>query len=466
MSAQLSAGLSPGSSQEPPPIFTKAYKRYALGILTLVNTLNYLDGFVIVLLLQPIKEDLHLSDTQLGFVTGAAFALFYATLGIPIARWSDRGNRSTITAVAIGLWSLTVMSSLLVRNFTQLVLARVAAGVGESGCMPPTYSLLGEYFPGPAERARAMSVYWLASPLSSVIGFVAGGWMYQRYGWRMTFFLIGLPGLLIAILVKGTVAEPRRQTNHSQGGNHRLPRLIDVLSTLWRQGSSRHLALAIILLWTMGSGMTPWYAAFMIRSHGITTTEAGNWLGPIFGLSGLVGILCGGYVASRWFARDEGAQMRISAVMIALLVPFFALFLLLPKTHQALLALVPLVVVNGFFIGPAFTLMQRLVADEMRATTLSVVMLFANLVGGGVGPQIVGILSDTLHPKFGADSLRYAMLALSFVALWSAYHFWHVGKTVHKDLSDLAGHPNSTDAAALPEISARSVGLAKEPPCC
>jgi predicted MFS family arabinose efflux permease len=416
---------------------SRAYKRYVLFVLTLVNTLNYLDGFVIVLLLQPIKEDLHLSDTQLGFVTGAAFALFYATLGVPIARWSDRGNRSTITAVAIGLWSLTVMSSLFVRNYIQLVLARVAAGVGESGCMPPTYSLLGEYYPEPAERARAMSIYWLASPLSSVIGFVAGGWMQQRYGWRMTFFLIGIPGVLIALLIKGTIAEPRVHASRPLEAPRRLPRMTAVLATLWRQRSSRHLALAIVLLWTMGSGMTPWYAAFMIRSHGMTTAEAGDWLGLIFGVSGLGGILAGGYIAGRWFAHDERAQMRVSALMIAALVPFFALFLLLPHKQEALLALAPLVAVNGFFIGPSFTLMQRLVIDEMRATTLALVMLFSNLIGAGIGPQVVGVLSDMFHPRFGDDSLRYAMLALSFVALWSAYHFWRVGETVGDDLARL-----------------------------
>jgi MFS family permease len=147
-------------------MFGQSYKRYVLATLTLVNTLNYLDGVVMVLLLEPIKQDLHLSDTELGFLTGIAFALFYSTLGLPIARWADRGNRSTIASLSIGLWGATVMSAFLVTNFAQFALVRVAAGIGESGCMPPTYSLVGDYFPGTTERTRAMTVYWLSGGCS------------------------------------------------------------------------------------------------------------------------------------------------------------------------------------------------------------------------------------------------------------------------------------------------------------
>jgi len=192
------------------------------------------------------------------------------------------------------------------------------------------------------------------------------------------------------------------------------------------------------LLFTLGLGLSPWYAAFMVRSHGMGTAELGVWLGLIFGVSGIVGVLLGGYVAGGWFAQNERSQMRLSALMIASLLPCFILFLLLPEKHQALIALMPLVVVFNFVLGPAFALMQRLVADEMRATTMAVVMLIANLIGMGIGPQFVGILSDLLRPRLGNDSLRYAMLAASLVALWSAYHFWQVGRTVKEDLAAVA----------------------------
>jgi predicted MFS family arabinose efflux permease len=417
----------------------KLYRRYVLGVLTLVFALNFLDRNLLSLLLQPIKEDLNLSDTQLGFLTGISFAMFYAALGLPIARWADRGNRVTITSVAIAVWGVTVMSCLFVTNFAQLMLARIAAGVGESGCMPPTYSLVGDYFPAPGSRTRAMAIYMMAGPLSALISFIAGGWLSEIYGWRITFFVAGIPGLLVACLVKMTISEPRMQVNHLLGGpQRRFLHISDLIRTLWDQKSSRHLIVAIILIFTMGFGMNPWYAAFMMRSHGMRTAEVGVWLGLIFGIGGVAGNVLGGYVAGRWFAHDEQRQMRWSAVMIASLVPFFVLFLFLPEKHQALAVLLPLLVVFNFFLGPTFALMQRLVVDEMRATTLALVMLLANLIGMGIGPQLVGLLSDLLMPALGVDSLRYAMLAVSFVALWAAYHFWQVGRTVKEDLVEVA----------------------------
>ena len=416
-------------------MFSESYRRYVLGTLTLVYTLNFLDRGLIILLLQPIKEDLRLSDSQLGFVTGIAFALFYATLGLPIARWADRGNRVTITSIAIGLWGVTVMVCLFVSNFVQLVLARIAAAVGESGCMPPTYSLLGDYFPGAAERARAMAIYWLASPFALIISLMGGGWLNERYGWRVTFFIMGIPALLVAVLVKMTIIEPRVHTVRGVAPERQLPRMTEVLATLWRQQSTRHLSLAIILFFLMAFGLAPWYAAFMMRSHGMGTAELGVWLGLIFGFGGIAGIWGGGYMSGRWLAHDERGQMRFSAITIASLVPSVGLFVLLPNKYAALIALVPLMIGLGFFVGPTFALLQRLVVDEMRATTMAVVMLLANLIGMGIGPQVVGLVSDLLMPVMGSDSLRYALLTISFVALWAAYHFWRVGRTVKEDLS-------------------------------
>jgi predicted MFS family arabinose efflux permease len=416
-------------------MFSEVYKRYVLGALTLVYALNYLDRGLMLLLLQPIKDDLHLSDTQLGLLTGLAFGLFYATLGLPMARWADRGNRPTITALAIAVWGATVMSCVFVANFIQLVLARVAAAIGEAGCMPATYSLLGDYFPAPPERARAMSIYWLASPLAALASFIFGGWLNDHYGWRTAFLVMGLPALPVALLVKATISEPRTRAVVSDPPNRPLPKMRDVLGVLWRQRSCRHLSIVIVLLFTMWQGLGPWFAAFMIRSHGMGTTALGVWLGLIFGIGGISGTLLGGIVASRWFANDERGQMRFSAWMTALLVPCIVVFLLVPRKEEALIALVPLIVVGNVFLGPSFALLQRLVADEMRATTLAVVMLFANLIGMGVGPQLVGILSDLLRSSLGSNSLRVAMLSMSLAALWAAFEFRLIGGTIREDLA-------------------------------
>jgi predicted MFS family arabinose efflux permease len=399
-----------------------------------VFTLNLVDRGLIALLLQPIKEDLGLSDTQLGFLTGIAFGLFYATMGVPIARWADHGNRVTIASLAIGLWGLTVMACLIVTSYAQLVVARIAAAIGESGCKPPTYSLIGDYFPEPAERTRAMGVYWLGNPLSALISFIVGGWLNDLFGWRKTFFLMGLAGLVLSATLWLTVTDPRaRRTRLRKYAQPQSPTKL-VLATLWHRRSLRHLSIALILLYTMGLGLAPWYAAFMMRSHGMSTAQLGVWLGLIFGVGGVVGTLVGGYVASRWLPNAERRQVHLCAVAVALLVPCYVAFLTLPGRHHALMALVPLTIVFSIFMAPIYALMQRLVADDMRATTMAVVMLFANLIGMGVGPQVVGILSDGLTPSLNQDALRYAMLAMSFTALWASYHFWTAGATVENDL--------------------------------
>lgn len=411
------------------------YRAFALFILTFVYTLNFLDRNLLALLLQPIKDDLKLTDTQLGLLTGIAFGLFYAVLGLPIARWADRGNRVTITSMAIGLWGITVMSCVFVRTYFQLLLTRVAAGAGESGCMPPTYSLIGDYFPMPEERVKAMTIYWLAGPIASLLSFTVGGLLSDRYGWRIAFFIIGIPGLLMAAVVKIVVSEPRLRRRQAPAREAHLPGITEVLVILWRQPTSRNLGFAYVLLLSMALGMAPWYAAFMIRNHGMRTAEVGVFLGWIFGVCGVIGILLGGYVTSRWFTDREPAQIRLSGFSLILTFPCFVLFLLLPEKHEALAALIPLVVVFSFFLGPTFALMQRLVPPDMRARSMAVVMLVANLIGLGAGPLLVGALSDLLRPRLGADSLRYAMLILSSVALWSAYHFWAASRTVKPDLA-------------------------------
>lgn len=438
-------------------MFSQSYKRFALVVLTAVYMLNLVDRGLMGLMLEPIKKDLHLSDTQLGFVTGIAFGLFYAVLGLPIARWADRNNRVTITALAIGLWGLTVMASIFVSNFVQLVFARMAAAIGESGCKPPTYSLVGDYFPQPAERTGAMAIYIAGAQLSTLLSYMVGGWLNELYGWRMTFFLMGILGVLLAVVVKLAIVEPRTQPERASIPRPPAPSMREVATTLWRQRSFRHLSIALVLFYTMGVGLGPWQAVFMIRLHGMGTGELGLWLGLITSICGIAGALSGGYVAARWFADDERGQMRLSAMAVASIVPIYLAFLTLPHRHQALIALIPLTIAFSIFLGPMYALMQRLVRDEMRATTMALVMLLANLIGFGVGPQIVGILSDVLTPAFGTNALRYAMMSMSLVALWSAYHFWHVGETVTTDLSIIGrGTQIGSESTMPPELAAES----------
>jgi MFS family permease len=418
------------------PAMTIAYRRYALGLVTAVYTVNLIDRGLMSLLLQPIKEDLQLSDTQMGLVTGIAFGLFYAVLGVPIARLADRGNRVKITSLAIGLWGLTVMACLFVTNFPQLALARMAAAVGESGCKPPTYSLVGDYYPGPAERASALAIYTAGNATAPILSLAIGGWLNELVGWRMTFFLVGIIGLVLAAVTRLTLFEPRTQAAPAaRAAPADQPSMRAVFWMMWRVRSLRHLTFALILLYTTSLGLKPWYAAFLIRSHGMGIAELGLWLGFIFAIGGIGGILFGGFLASRLFAGNEPLQMRISSLSSAATSLPFAGFLLVDSAFGALACLGPMVFVFSICLGPTYAVMQRLVPDNMRATMMALIMLLTNLIGFGVGPLVVGMLSDHLAPQLHTDSLRYAMLSLLFVMIWCGYHFWRVGDTIASDLA-------------------------------
>jgi MFS family permease len=421
------------SSAMNPPAFGAGYKRYAIVSMTALNTVVLVDRGLMTMLLQPIKDDLHLSDTQLGFLTGIAFALFYVILGIPIARWADRGNRVTISALAIGLLSLATMGCFLVTSFMQLLFLRVAAAVGEAGCRAPAYSLIGDYCPQAAERTRAMYIYDAAGPIAAVFSYVVAGSLNELVGWRLTFLLVGLPGLLLAVAFKWTIVEPRTQARH-QAPVSPATSMGDVLATMWRQRSCRHVTVAMILIFIMSSGLSPWYAAFMMRSHGMGSAQLGVWLGTVFIAGATAGLLLGTYVMGRWFRENERGQLRLGALTVALAVPCLMGFLLLPQRYLALSAMLPLLILVNTSLPAVFALLQRVVPTSMCATVLSVVMMLANLIGMGLGPQAVGILSDFLNPQFGVDALRYAMLIVSLAVILAAYHLWAAGRTIGEDL--------------------------------
>jgi len=426
-----------GTSLSASVVAGRVYRGYVLSVLMLITTVSYLDTGLIMLLLQPIKDDLHLSDTQLGVLNGIAVGVIPAVVGLLVARWADRGNRVSIICLAAGLWAVAVMSCMFVFNFVQLLSVRVAAGIAQSGCATPTYSLLGNYFLGAADRTRAMAMYWGAGQLSSILSMVLGGWLSEHYGWRATFFLMGMPAIFIVVLAKKTIKEPRSQRGSPECKQPQSVRSTEVLRGLWRQPSSKYLVLAITLMWISGMGLGPWYSVYLMRVHGMHTGELGVWLGMIFGVGGAAGSLFGGYVASRWRVEDERFQARLRALTIAAQMPLFLAFILSPGRPEALGTLVPLIFISALYVGPAFALLQRLVVDEARATAYAVVMLFANVIGMGVGPQVIGLLSDVMTPVFGFEAVRYSMLCMSPVMLLAAYCFWRVGATVDLDLAAL-----------------------------
>jgi predicted MFS family arabinose efflux permease len=412
-------------------------RSYVLGVLVVVYTFNFIDRQILSILLEPIKLDLGLSDTQLGLLTGFAFALFYATLGIPIARFADRSNRRNLIAAALVVWSGMTALSGTATNFWYLLLARIGVGVGEAGCSPSAHAIIADYYPM-EKRATALGIYSLGIPVGILFGFLAGGWINQFFGWRSAFFVVGIPGLLLALLVRLTVKEPQRGMAEGRVASATQPGVLETFRFLWSKRSFRHMAFGGGLTAFVGYGFVSWMPSFLIRSHGMSTGEIGTWLGLILGIPGGIGIALGGYLADRLGGRDKRWYLWIVAVALLVGTPFAIGIFLAPTPTGSLLFLMAPVLLGNFYQATTFSQTQSLVDLRMRSVAAAVLLFILNIIGLGAGPQVVGILSDLLAPKFGQESLRYALLFSSVVNVWAAAHYYIAGKYLAADLAESA----------------------------
>lgn len=408
------------------------YRRYLLVVLLLIFALNSVDRVALGLALQDIKVDLRLTDTQLGLLSGIAFALFYSVMGIPIARWADRGNRIAIVAISTALFSAAMALSGLASSFVQLLLIRVVVAVGEAGCIPPANSLIPEYFTR-RERPRAVAIYYLGGSLGIMAGYFAAGWLNQLYGWRTTFLWVAVPGLTLAVLAWLTLKEPRLEapvTMRSQD-----PSLGEVAHTLWAHRTFRRLLWCFSVIAFFGNGILQWQAAFFIRSYGLSTGELGTWFAMLSGLGGVLGAYFGGTWASRYAAGNERLQLAAIALTYCALAFVMASIFVIPNLYIAFGCFGLATFGASAALGPLFATIQTMVPERMRAMSIALIYLFANLIGLGLGPLAAGALSDTLRPWFGEESLRYALLALCPGYLWAGWYLWRARWTVMAELA-------------------------------
>ena len=424
-------------SQPAPTMFSEATRRYVLGTLVVVYTFNFIDRQILSILLEAIKRDLVLTDTQLGMLTGFAFALFYATLGIPIARWADRGNRRNIIALALAIWSGMTALSGIAQNYWQLLAARIGVGVGEAGCSPPAHSMIADYYPA-NRRATALGVYSLGIPVGILFGFIAGGWMNEFFGWRTAFFVVGIPGLILAIIVRLSVREPQRGMAEGRVAEAQPPGVAETFRYLWKKRSFRHMAFGGALTAFVGYGMVNWIPSFLIRSHGMETGEIGTYLGLIIGIPGGIGIALGGYMADRLGSRDTRWFLWIVSVALLAGVPLTVLVFLTDNAYYALAFFIIPAMLGNVYQATTFSQTQGLVQLRMRAVAAAVLLFILNIIGLGLGPQVVGIISDTLAPRFAEHSLRYRLLICSLANIWAAYHYYVAGKYLEADLDTVA----------------------------
>jgi predicted MFS family arabinose efflux permease len=414
--------------------FSERTRHYVLGVLVVVYTMNFIDRQILSILLEPIKHDLGLSDTQLGLLTGFAFGVFYATLGVPIARLADRSNRRNLIAVALTVWSGMTAFSGLAQNYVQLLLARIGVGVGEAGCSPSAHSMISDYFAG-ERRATALGIYSLGIPVGILFGFTLGGLISDTFGWRAAFFVVGVPGLLLALLLRFTVREPPRGLAEGRVATGEQPSIVTTVRLLWSRPSFRHLAIGGALTAFVGYGWVNWTPSFLARSYQLSQSEAGTALGLIFGIPGGIGIALGGWLADRLGSSDPRWYLRMVAVALAAAVPFTAGVFLSTSATMALAFMTIPVTLGNFYQATTFSQTQGLVGLRMRAVAAAFLLFVLNIVGLGAGPYAVGLLSDLLAERYAQESVRMSLFYLSFVNLWAAYHYWRGGRYLAADLA-------------------------------
>jgi len=416
------------------PYASTARRNYVLVVLTLVYTFNFIDRQLLSILQEAIKLDLSLSDAQLGLLTGFAFAMFYVTAGIPIARLADRSNRRNIVAVSVGLWSFMTAISGFVQNYLQLLLARVGVGVGEAGGSPPSHSIVSDIFPK-KQRASALAFYSTGVNLGILFGFLFGGWLNEFFGWRVAFMVVGVPGIMLAILVRTTVREPvRGLVENKQASDKQVP-FKDVITLLWQRKTFRHMALACGLNAFAGYGTVNWLASFFIRTHEMSTGELGTWLALSTGLFGAIGVLIGGILGDKLGGRDKRWYTWIPGLATIMVVPFMIIVLLTDNQYVALVCVFIPGTLQNVYLGNSIATTHNLVGLRWRSTASAILFFILNVIGLGMGPFAVGLLSDFLAPTLGAESLRYSMLALlPTVMIWSSIHFYLASRTMLKEL--------------------------------
>lgn len=428
--------ITPSDGLTKPP-FASRYRYYVLALLVLGNAVNFIDRSILSILLEPIKLELKLTDTQLGLLGGLAFALFYATLGIPIAALADRWRRVNVLSISMVIWSAMTAVCGLATNFITLLLARIGVGVGEAGASPPSHSLISDYFP-PEKRATALAVFSLGIPLGGMIGSFAGGWGTEAFGWRTTFMLVGLPGIALAAIIFLTVREPQRgMSDHVETVDAAPPSMLKTFQLLWSKVSFRHMALASALHAFVAYGTSVWNAPFLMRIHSLPISEIGSWLGLIAGI-GAIGVFSGGYfgdlLASRF--NDRRWYMYLSGISTLAVVPFQLLVYLFGGTWTVIASLFVVSVFGGMFMGPSFAIAHALVTPRMRAVASAILLFLINIIGMGLGPYVVGLLSDLLAPGLGVQSLRYALCIAVIANLWATIHYLLAARTLRVDLQE------------------------------
>jgi len=401
------------------------YRWYVVGLLLLIYSLNNLDRSVINILAQAIKTDLGLSDTQLGLLTGASFAVFYSIMGLPIARLADRTHRVNVVTASLAAWSVLTAACGVAANYVSLFLIRVGVGVGEAGGTPPSQSIIADYFPH-AQRSTAIALFNAGVPLGTFLGFLIGGVVNDWLGWRWAFVIAGLPGVLIAVVLKLTVREPvRGQVDGLEKAAERTPPMGQTLKRLFARRSYIRVVVAASFAIGVMFVCNAWLPPLFIRVHAMSAAEVGGWMALTTGLGGFAGSLGFGWLADRLKRRYPRAEVWLPALTTALTAPFVLIVTLSDDMALVLVSMFFLFTLGYAWIGPTSSTIHRVVPVRTRALAIGFMLALSNVTANAFGPPLIGLVSDTLQPRLGDDALRYALACAALSSLiGAAIYLW------------------------------------------
>jgi MFS family permease len=429
--------------------FSTGYTRYAMFLLLGIYIVNFLDRQVVNILAEPIKNDLGLADWQLGLMSGLAFAVFYTFLGIPIARMAERKNRAFIIGGAVAVWSGFTALCATATNFAQLIFYRIGVGVGEAGCTPPAHSLIADYAPK-EKRASALAFYSMGTPIGSLLGLVMGGIIADAYGWRTAFLVAGAPGLIFAVLAFFTLKEPRRLlSEHAEKVRVASTATFgQTMAYLGKRPTFWFIAFAAAIKAFIGYGHAPFTASFFLRNH---TAEVamladgfglksvgflGLALGLISGTAGAIGSWVGGWIADKYGKRDLRAYMVAPAIASLITIPVYITAVTIDSAAIALFVLAINAFLGTLWYGPVYGTGQSVVPPHMRATAAAILLFIINLIGLGLGPLAVGLLSDWFNKGLGlgaAEGVRWALIVSALFGMVAFTCFWLARRTIRED---------------------------------
>lgn len=428
----------------------QAGRRYILFLLFLVSVLSYIDRTILSILQVPIKTELGLSDSQLGALTGLSFALFYATLALPIARLADRTVRTRLVAGSLAVWSAMTSLTGLATNFAGMVFFRIGVAVGEAGSIPATHSIIADIYP-PKSRATALAFWGLSLPAGLMLGYSSAGALEKAVGWRAAFAIIGVAGLVLAPVVLFTMREPRRGRYDPVAPAQPMPGTLQALRHLWSLRAFRYLTAAGAFHAFAWYAVNAWNAPFYVRIHGMSLAQVSAYLALMNGLGSAAGMYLGGRLSDHFGKRDPRGRLRVVSVALLVMVPASLVQYLAGSTALSIamgsIALVMMLV----YYGPVIAVAQLLVPANMRAFTSAVLMFVLNLFGLGLGPLATGFISDLLVSHYGmaADSLRYALSIAVLFSLVAAWLFWRAASYLPGDmLVPVEQEPSPSEAAS------------------